>query len=233
MRIVPVYALNPTVSPELLLEAGAGVCSPPLAAGVSGRPLPCPSWARPTFWGQRGEDGVLGGRPPHVLQDLLHRGRRRAGGQHHTLLGLGAHPYRRNKGRVNKDVHRSALAWAIPLAQRTSTYPPCPAPRDSPFSIRLHLRLSFPAEAPSAAVASPGCKSLVRAPQLSYFRFWSQHGPAPRPWRNFRLPPSPARPYREATPPLKEAAPGDRVRCGRRCDWTRTWKDATSVPPLP
>lgn len=95
-----VHARNPTVSPRRLFGAGAGVCFPPtpaLAAGIPGRSLPCPARAPPTFRGQGGEDGVLGGRPPHVLQDLLHRGGRRAGGQHHALPGLGAHPWRRKR----------------------------------------------------------------------------------------------------------------------------------------
>lgn len=60
-----------------------------------GFPMPAiRGWSR----GQGGEDGVLGGRPPHVLQNLLHRGGRRAGGQHHALPGLGAHPWRRKRG---------------------------------------------------------------------------------------------------------------------------------------
>lgn len=81
------------------LEPGSASPHPlALAAGVPGDPLPCAARAPRTFRGQGGEDGVLGGRPPHVLQNLLHRGGRRAGGQHHALPGLGAHPWRRKRG---------------------------------------------------------------------------------------------------------------------------------------
>lgn len=89
--------------PQPLLEIHSfcglrlGRASPPFpdpalfTVGVLEQPLPCWCWAPPTFQGQGGEDRVLGGRSTYILEDLLHRGRRRSSGQHHTLLGLRAH----------------------------------------------------------------------------------------------------------------------------------------------
>lgn len=92
----PQNAPHSTSNEEREARRGGARADPASPAGARDRPS-LSGRTLSTFRGQRGEDGVLGPRSSHVLQDLRHRGGRRAGGQHHALLSLGAHPWRRRR----------------------------------------------------------------------------------------------------------------------------------------
>ena len=155
-------ACNPTASPALLFGLQPGVLPRPLPLGSQGRPSP----AR-TFQGQGGENGVVGGRTPHVLQYLLHRGGA-PGGWAAPLASWLWNPSLEAKKRAltGASTSRPFPGLFLPpselLHTRRSPVPgeACPAPplrarfaSGSPndrqhgargFGARLHLCLSFP-----------------------------------------------------------------------------------------
>lgn len=118
-----------------------------------------------TFRDQRGEDGVMGRCPPHVLQDLLHRGGRRAGGQHHALLGLGAHPWGQRKGELTRLPHLQPELLRTRSGPAPRAAHPT-APRSAPlawgFRVVLDVGLSIPMKTTAANRCLPGLAPAAR-----------------------------------------------------------------------
>lgn len=209
--------------------------SPPLAAGVSGSTHPPPPLVPglpPTFQGQGGENGVLGGRTPHVLQDLLHRGGRWASGQYHPLLGLGTHPWRREKRQLSGASPSRRFPGPF-LRPVNSSYTPIRAPCPGKPTLPRPAGLASPLARPTTDNLGPGVSAsdsipasvsplmprkhyrLTRAPALSRRprrqpTSASGRSPAP-PSRHVTRTSSLLRHLpaacQEATPPLKGAAP--------------------------